>query len=72
MTTATREKATQGVNDGAVLTERRTPVRIVRELAATTAALYSWLSGPPATELQRSRATLAEVSNHQGRKMVYL
>ena len=72
MTTATREKATAEVNGGAELAEKWTPVRIVRELASSSASLYGWLSGPPSTELERSRATLTNVSNGLGRKILFI
>ena len=40
--------------------------RMVRRLASFPVSLDNWLSGPPLTNLERERATLAYVRNHQG------
>ena len=46
---------------------KRRPGRVVRRLASSPVAFYNWLSGPPLTELDRSRANLAYAEGAQGR-----
>ena len=41
--------------------------RAARRLADSPASLYRWLSGPPLTQLERERATLADARNLRGR-----
>lgn len=41
--------------------------RAARRLVASPVYLYLWLSGPPLTELDRERATLAYAEGAQGR-----
>ena len=72
MTTLTPENEVATVNVSKESAEGWTPARLVRDLAASPAVLYNWLSGPPTTELMRSRAALAEVSNEQGRKILFI
>ena len=42
--------------------------RAARRLAASPVSLYLWLSGPPLTELDRTRADLAFAEGAQGRR----
>ena len=46
---------------------KRRPSRIVRRVASSPLSFYNWLSGPPMTNLERSRATLADARNLVGR-----
>ena len=41
--------------------------RAARRLASSPVSLYLWLSGPPLTELDRNRASLAYAEGAQGR-----
>lgn len=41
--------------------------RAARRLASSPVSLYRWLSGPPLTQLERERATLADARNLRGR-----
>ncbi len=41
--------------------------RIARRLASVPGSLYSWVSGPPMTSMERERATLAYARNGRGR-----
>ena len=41
--------------------------RAARRVVSSPVSLYLWLSGPPLTELDRERATLAYVEGAQGR-----
>ena len=45
---------------------KRRPGRMVRKLASSPVSFYNWLSGPPLTELDRSRANLAYAEGAQG------
>lgn len=42
--------------------------RAARRLASSPVSLYLWLSGPPLTELDRTRADLAFAEGAQGRR----
>ena len=42
--------------------------RAARRLASSPVSLYLWLSGPPLTELDRTRAELAFAEGAQGRR----
>lgn len=42
------------------------PTRLARQLVSAPASLYGWISGPPMTNLERERATLADVKNSKG------
>ena len=46
---------------------KRRPGRVVRRLVSSPVSFYNWLSGPPLTELERSRAKLAYTEGVQGR-----
>ncbi len=41
--------------------------RTARRAISMPASLYLWLSGPPSTQLERERATLAYAEGAQGR-----
>lgn len=47
---------------------KRRAGRMVRQLASSPVSLYNWLSGPPQTELDRTRADLAYAEGAQGRR----
>ena len=56
-----------GVPNATARAERRAVTRAARRLAASPVSLYHWLSGPPLTQLERERATLADARNLRGR-----
>jgi hypothetical protein len=46
------------------------PAQVVRKLAALPVSLNDWLSGPPMTDLERTRAVLAEITNSQAHRTI--
>lgn len=72
MTTIKTERISANPDTAALPAARRAqaahgrPTRLARRLASAPASLYGWISGPPMTNLERERATLADVSNSKG------
>ena len=48
------------------------PAQVVRRLAALPLSLYYWMSGPPATDQERLRAFIAEGTNSQAHRRIFL
>ena len=63
-------KATRTPSQGSVPAPH--PAQVVRKLAAVPLSLYYWISGPPATDQERLRAFIAEGTNSQAHRRIFL
>ena len=72
MTAFNRNQVSRNAPVAASPAAQRAMRRGAGRVGRRVAALYGWLSGPPVTELERSRAALAEARNSQGRRGLFI